>query len=34
MFQTVSQETIKANSQIDCPSICNAIEGYNVRPKN
>ena len=34
MYQTVSQETIKALGQIDCPSICNAIEGFNVRPKN
>ena len=34
MYQTVSQETIRALSEIDCPSICNAIEGFNVRPKN
>ena len=34
MYQTVSPETIKALSEIDCPSICNAIEGFNVRPKN
>ena len=34
MYQTVDPETIRALSQIDCPSICNAIEGFNVRPKN
>ena len=34
MYQTVSQETIRALSEIDCPSICNAIEGFNVRAKN
>ncbi len=34
MYQTVSKETIAALRQIDTPSICNAIEGFNVRPKN
>ncbi len=34
MYQTVSKETIEALKQIDTPSICNAIEGFNVRPKN
>ena len=34
MYKTVSPETIKALAGIDCPSICNAIEGFNVRPKN
>lgn len=34
MYQTVSQETVEALKQIDTPSICNAIEGFNVRPKN
>ncbi len=34
MYQTISQETMAALGQIDTPSICNAIEGFNVRPKN
>ena len=34
MYQTVSKETIEALKQIDTPSIRNAIEGFNVRPKN
>ena len=34
MYKTVSPETIKALIGIDCPSICNAIEGFDVRPKN
>ena len=34
MYKTVSPETIKALAAIDGPSICNAIEGFNVRPKN
>lgn len=34
MYQTISKETIEALKQIDTPSICNAIEGFNVRPKN
>jgi regulator of RNase E activity RraA len=34
MYETVSQATLKALSGIDGPSICNAIEGFKVRPKN
>ena len=34
MYQTISKETMAALAQIDTPSICNAIEGFNVRPKN
>lgn len=34
MYQTISEATLKALSVIDGPSICNAIEGFNVRPKN
>ena len=34
LVSTVSDATLKALSQIDSPSICNAIEGFNVRPKN
>lgn len=34
MYQTANKETIEALSEIDTPSICNAIEGFNVRPKN
>ena len=34
MYQTANEETIEALRQIDTPSICNAIEGFNVRPKN
>ena len=34
MYQTISPELIKTLSEIDCPSICNAIEGFNVQPKN
>jgi regulator of RNase E activity RraA len=34
LYQTISPETLKALQQIDCPSICNAIEGFNVQPKN
>ena len=34
MYKTVSQATLKALAAIDGPSICNAIEGFNVRPKN
>ena len=34
MYQTVSDATLKALSQIDSPSICNAIEGFDYRPKN
>lgn len=34
MYQTVSKETLKALQQIDGPSICNAIEGFNIRPRN
>lgn len=34
MYQAVSEATLKALQQIDGPSICNAIEGFNYRPKN
>ena len=34
MYQTVSEATLKALGRIDGPSICNAIEGFNFRPKN
>ena len=34
MYQTISKETLEALKQIDSPSICNAIEGFNIRPKN
>jgi len=34
LYKTVSQATLKALTEIDSPSICNAIEGFNVRPKN
>jgi 4-hydroxy-4-methyl-2-oxoglutarate aldolase len=34
LYQTISKETLEALKQIDSPSICNAIEGFNIRPKN
>ena len=34
MYQTIGEETLAALKQIDSPSICNAIEGFNCRPKN
>lgn len=34
MYQTVSEATLQALSRIDSPSICNAIEGFDFRPKN
>lgn len=34
MYQTASEATLKVLRQIDGPSICNAIEGFNFRPKN
>ena len=34
MYQTISKATMEALVKIDTPSICNAIEGFNVRPKN
>ena len=34
MYQAVSEATLKALQGIDGPSICNAIEGFNFRPKN
>ena len=34
MYQSVSDSTFKALQAIDGPSICNAIEGLNFRPKN
>jgi regulator of RNase E activity RraA len=34
LYKTVSQRTLEALRKIDGPSICNAIEGFNVRPKN
>ncbi len=33
MYQTISKETMEALGKIDTPSICNAIEGFNVRGK-
>ena len=33
MYQTISKETMSALGRIDTPSICNAIEGFNVRGK-
>ena len=33
MYHTVKKETIEALMQIDTPSVCNAIEGFNVKPK-
>jgi regulator of RNase E activity RraA len=34
MYQTIGEETLAALKKIDSPSICNAIEGFNFRPKN
>ena len=34
MYTTISPATLKALQGIDGPSICNAIEGFNFRPKN
>ena len=34
MYQTVSDATLQALARIDSPSICNAIEGFDFRPKN
>ena len=34
MYTTVSAATLDALKGIDGPSICNAIEGFNFRPKN
>jgi 4-hydroxy-4-methyl-2-oxoglutarate aldolase len=34
LYQTINKETLEALKQIDGPSICNAIEGFNIRPKN
>jgi len=34
LYQAVSEATLKALQGIDGPSICNAIEGFNFRPKN
>ncbi len=34
MYTTLSPATLKALQGIDGPSICNAIEGFNFRPKN
>ena len=34
MYNTVNNKIMAALQQIDTPSICNAIEGFNVRPKN
>ena len=34
MYQTISDATLQALAGIDSPSICNAIEGFNYRPKN
>ena len=34
MYRTVSPETLNALAQIDSPSMCNAIEGFDIRPRN
>jgi 4-hydroxy-4-methyl-2-oxoglutarate aldolase len=34
LYTTLSPATLKALQGIDGPSICNAIEGFNFRPKN
>ena len=34
MYKTISLAALKALEGIDGPSICNAIEGFNFRPKN
>ena len=34
MYKTISLAALKALESIDGPSICNAIEGFNFRPKN
>ena len=34
MYHTIKRETIEALKRIDTPSVCNAIEGFNVKPKN
>ena len=34
MYQTISKEAIAALAKIDTPSICNAIEGFEFRPRN
>ena len=34
MYQTISKEAMAALAQIDTPSICNAIEGFEFRPRN
>ena len=34
MYKTISAATLEALKGIDGPSICNAIEGFNFRPKN
>ena len=34
MYQTISKEAMAALAKIDTPSICNAIEGFDIRPRN
>jgi len=34
LYKTISLAALKALEGIDGPSICNAIEGFNFRPKN
>ncbi len=34
MYQTISEETMAALGKIDTPSICNAIEAFDARPRN
>ncbi len=34
MYQTISEEALAALGKIDTPSICNAIEGFDLRPRN
>lgn len=34
MYQTISEETMAALGRIDTPSVCNAIELFDARPRN
>ena len=34
MYNTITSDTLSKLQKIDSPSICNAIEGFNFRPKN
>ena len=33
MYKTINANTLEALTKIDTPSICNAIEGFDVRPR-